>query len=35
MNRLTRVLDNHDGYVVDDSKVQHDINGYSGEAIRR
>jgi len=34
MERLTRVLDNG-FYIVDDTKVQHDVNGYSGEAINR
>lgn len=34
MDRLTRVAD--DGsYVVDDTNVQHGINGYFGEAITR
>lgn len=35
MNRLTRALDSNNFYVVDDAKVQHDINGYSGEAINK
>ena len=35
MNRLTRALDGTDFYVVDDNKVQHDANGYSGEAISK
>jgi hypothetical protein len=34
MTRLTRVLDNGI-YVVDDAKVRHDADGYSGEAITR
>jgi len=33
MARLTRALDNNESYVVDDDKVRHDVNGYSGEAI--
>ncbi len=34
MDRLTRVID--DGsYVVDDTNIQHGINGYFGEAITR
>ena len=35
MNRLTKALDNNNLYVVDDTKVQHDVNGYSGEAISK
>lgn len=35
MNRLTRALDSKNVYVVDDTKVQHDANGYSGDAINR
>lgn len=35
MNRLTRALDSNNFYVVDDSKVQHDVNGYSGDAISK
>lgn len=35
MNRLTRALDKNNVYVVDDSKAQHDVNGYSGEAITK
>jgi hypothetical protein len=34
MDRLTRALDK-DSYVVDDTKVQHDVNGYSGDAITK
>lgn len=34
MDRFTKVLDN-DFYVVDDTKVQHDSNGYSGDAVNR
>jgi len=33
LNRLTRALDSNNLYVVDDTKVQHDANGYSGDAI--
>jgi len=35
MNRLTRTLEGNNIYVVDDTKVQLDINGYSGEAISK
>ena len=35
MARLTKVWDNSELYTVDDDKVNHDINGYSGEAIIR
>lgn len=28
-------MDSKNYYVVDDAKVQHDINGYSGEAIMK
>lgn len=35
MSRLTRVLDSKDLYVVDDTKIQHDENGYFGEAISK
>lgn len=35
MDRLTRALDNNNFYVVDDSKVTHHANGYSGEAINK
>lgn len=35
MNRLTKALDSNNFYVVDDTKVQHDVNGYSGEAISK
>lgn len=34
MSRLTKALDG-DFYVVDDTKVQHDTNGYFGEAISK
>ena len=34
MDRFTKVLDNN-FYVVDDTKVQHDKNGYSGDAVNR
>jgi len=34
MSRLTRAVDNNN-YVVDDSKVQHDENGFSGDAINK
>lgn len=34
MNRLTRLLDNNNFYVVDDA-IQHDANGYSGDAISK
>lgn len=35
MNRLTRALDGNNLYVVEDSKIQHDVNGYSGDAINK
>lgn len=34
MDRITRTLDNN-LYVVDDTKVQHDGNRYSGDAINK
>ncbi len=33
MARLTRALVKSECYAVDDDKVTHDVNGYSGEAI--
>lgn len=35
ITRLTRALDSKNFYVVDDTKVQHDVNGYSGDAISK
>lgn len=35
MDRLTRALDSNHFYVVDDTKVHHDENGYSGDAINK
>ncbi|PKM76658.1 MAG: hypothetical protein CVU90_11255 [Firmicutes bacterium HGW-Firmicutes-15] len=35
MERLTRVLGNNDFYIVDNLTVNHDLNGYTGEAITR
>ena len=35
MNRLTRALDGKNLYITDDTKVQHDVNGFSGEAISK
>jgi len=35
MERLTRALDNNEFYIVDDDKVNHDVNGYSGDAINK
>jgi hypothetical protein len=35
MDRLTRALDSNNFYIVDDTKVQHDVNGYSGDAISK
>lgn len=35
MNRLTRALDSNDFYIVDDTKIKHDINGYSGDAVNK
>ena len=34
MNRLTKVIDN-EFYLMDDTKVQHDASGFSGEAISK
>jgi hypothetical protein len=34
MNRITKVMDNT-FYVVDDTKLQHDKNGYFGDAISK
>lgn len=34
MTRLTKAFDNKI-YIVDDDKVSHDINGYSGDAINK
>ena len=35
MERLTRMLGNNDFYMVDDSTLNHDVDGYTGEAISR
>jgi len=35
MARLTRVLDNNEFYIVDDDNVNHDANGYFGDAINK
>lgn len=35
MNRLTSSLDSNNFYVVDDTKIHHDVNGYSGDAISK
>jgi len=35
MTRLTRALNNNEFYIVDDDKVSHDVDGYSGEAINK
>jgi len=35
MERLTRALDSNNFFVVDDTKVQHDIYGYFGDAISK
>lgn len=35
MERLTRVLENSSSYFVDDTKIRHDISGYSGEAVMK
>jgi len=35
MTRLTRISDNNEAYIVDDGKVDHDVNGYSGDAINK
>lgn len=33
MERLTRALDDNHFYVADETRVQHDENGYSGDVI--
>lgn len=35
MKRLTRMQGNDDYYIADDLTINHDINGYTGEAIIR
>lgn len=35
MIRLTRVLNDNEFYIVDDDKVSHYANGYSGDAINK
>lgn len=35
MDRLTKELDRSNLYLVDDTKVQHDASGYSGDAISK
>lgn len=35
MARLTKTLDNNEFYIVDNDKVNHDVNGYSGDAINK
>jgi hypothetical protein len=35
VERLTRMLGNTDCYVVDDLTLNHDVNGYTGEAITK
>lgn len=35
MDRLTRAMDSNNFYIVDDTKIQHDVNGYYGEAISK
>lgn len=35
MERLTRSSSNNEFYIVDDDKVSHDANGYSGAAIEK
>jgi len=35
MNRLTRALDSNNSYVVDDANIQHDVNGYFGDAVNK
>ncbi|MDV3429685.1 MAG: hypothetical protein LIR50_22255 [Bacillota bacterium] len=35
MDRLTRKSDSDDSYIADDTKVYHDENGYSGDAISK
>lgn len=33
MNRLTRMSDSNNLYVVDNTKIQHAVNGYFGDAV--
>jgi hypothetical protein len=33
MDRLTRTFSDNNSYFVDETKIKHDENGYSGEAI--
>lgn len=35
INRLTRALDSNNLYAVDDNRVQHNVDGYSGDAINK
>lgn len=35
MIRLTRAADGNNYYLVDDSKIQHDADGYTGEAVNK
>jgi len=35
MERLTKLMGNNDLYIVDDLTVNHDVNGYTGEAITK
>lgn len=35
MERLTRAFENDEFYIVDGDKVNHDANGYSGDAINK
>ncbi|AHF11461.1 MULTISPECIES: hypothetical protein [Dehalobacter] len=35
MERLTKALESNGLFIVDDFQIQHDANGYSGEAINK
>ncbi len=35
MERLTRMLGNNNFYIIDDLTLNHDVNGYTGNAIIR
>lgn len=35
MTRLTRALNASNSYIVDENQIQHDVNGYSGDAISK
>jgi hypothetical protein len=35
MDRLTRAAGCNNYYIIDDNKIQHDVNGYTGEAVSK